>query len=75
MTGLFNEQDEALKWIFAQVIRVCRERGCKVGICGQAPSDHPAIADFLVDAGTNSISVSPDSFAAVKRHVFSREGG
>ncbi|KFH40499.1 Phosphoenolpyruvate synthase-like protein [Hapsidospora chrysogenum ATCC 11550] len=74
LAGLFNEQDEAVKWMIAQVIRVCRERGCKVGICGQAPSDHPAIADFLVDAGINSISVSPDSFAAVKRHVVSREG-
>jgi pyruvate,water dikinase len=41
----------------------------EVGLCGQAPSDHPDFAEFLVDCGIDSMSVSPDSFAAVKRHV------
>nr|WP_267135894.1 putative PEP-binding protein [Vibrio sp. J1-1] len=37
--------------------------GCKVGICGQAPSDHPEFAEFLVSCGIDSISLNPDSFA------------
>jgi pyruvate,water dikinase len=71
LEGLFNEQDEAVKWMIAQVIHVAREKGCKVGICGQAPSDHPEFAAFLVNSGIDSISVSPDSFVAVRNVVAS----
>ncbi|KAK4642992.1 hypothetical protein QC761_0063210 [Podospora bellae-mahoneyi] len=56
LADLFDEQDEAVKWMIARVIRVARERGSKVGICGQAPSDHPEFARFLVEAGIDSIS-------------------
>ena len=73
LAELFNEQDEAVKWMIGRVIAVARERGCKVGICGQAPSDHPEFARFLVESGIDSISVSPDSFLAVKRHVVDSE--
>lgn len=73
LAHLFNEQDEAVKWMISHVISVAREAGCKIGICGQAPSDHPEFAAFLVRAGINSISVSPDSFVAVKRHVVASE--
>jgi pyruvate,water dikinase len=59
--------------MIARVIAVAREKGSKVGICGQAPSDHPEFARFLVEAGIDSISVSPDSFLAVKRHVVDSE--
>jgi pyruvate,water dikinase len=52
---------------------VARDAGCKIGICGQAPSDHPEFARFLVGAGIHSISVSPDSFLAVKQHVVDSE--
>lgn len=69
LAGLFSEQDEAVKWMIANVIAVCRRKGCKIGICGQAPSDHPEFAQFLAKAGIDSISVSPDSFVAVKRNV------
>jgi pyruvate,water dikinase len=44
-----------------------------VGLCGQAPSDRPAFARFLVDAGIDSMSVSPDTFLRVKRHVAAAE--
>jgi pyruvate,water dikinase len=74
LADLFDEQDEAVKWMIARVIKVAREKGCKIGLCGQAPSDHPEFARFLVEAGINSISVSPDSFLAVKRHVVDAEG-
>ncbi|KAI8653823.1 hypothetical protein LRP88_00432 [Fusarium phalaenopsidis] len=73
LADLFDEQDEAVKWMIARVISVAREKGCKIGLCGQAPSDHPEFAKFLVDAGIDSISVSPDSFVAVKRHAVAAE--
>jgi pyruvate,water dikinase len=73
LADLFNEQDESVKWMIKQVITVARQKGCKIGICGQAPSNHPEFAKFLVEAGINSISVSPDSFVAVKRHVLASE--
>jgi pyruvate,water dikinase len=55
------------------VIAAAREAGAKIGLCGQAPSDHPEFARFLVECGIDSMSVSPDSFAAVKRHVAAAE--
>jgi pyruvate,water dikinase len=73
LADLFDEQDEAVKWMISHVISVARESSCKIGICGQAPSDYPEFAKFLVDAGINSISVSPDSFMAVKKQVIACE--
>lgn len=73
LADLFDEQDRAVQWMIRHVISVARRFGCKIGICGQAPSDHPEFARMLVRAGINSISVSPDSFVAVKRHVFEAE--
>jgi pyruvate,water dikinase len=46
-----------------------------VGLCGQAPSDRPRFARFLVEAGIDSISVTPDSFIRVKEHVAQAEAG
>jgi pyruvate,water dikinase len=74
LAELFDEQDEAVKWMIRTVIASAREAGAKVGLCGQAPSDHPAFAEFLVECGIDSISVTPDSFVAVKRHVAAAEG-
>jgi len=74
LAGLFNEQDEAVKWMIASVIREAHKAGAKVGLCGQAPSDHPEFAAFLVECDIDSISVSPDSFVAVKREVAAAEG-
>ncbi|KAJ9350256.1 hypothetical protein DTO282F9_6470 [Paecilomyces variotii] len=70
---LFNEQDEAVKGMMARVIAVARRKDCKIGICGQAPSNYPEFAKFLVEAGINSISISPDSFVAVEKHVVANE--
>jgi pyruvate,water dikinase len=69
LASLFDERDEAVKWMIRSVIREAGEAGAKIGLCGQAPSDHPEFAEFLVGCGIDSMSVSPDSFAAVKRHV------
>jgi pyruvate,water dikinase len=73
LAGLFDEQDEAVKWMIENVIRSAHKAGAKIGLCGQAPSDHPEFAEFLVDCGIDSISVSPDSFLAVKQKVATAE--
>ena len=70
---MFDEQDEAVKWMIENVIRTARAAGTKIGLCGQAPSDHPEFAAFLVKCGIDSISVTPDSFLAVKRQVAEAE--
>ncbi len=66
---LFDARDEAVKSMIAQVIKVAHECGCKVGICGQAPSDHPEFAEFLVECGIDSISLNPDSVARASVHI------
>lgn len=73
LADLFDEQNDAVKWMIERVISTAHPLGSKVGICGQAPSDHPEFAGFLVDCGIDSISVTPDSFIAVKAHVAAAE--
>jgi pyruvate,water dikinase len=73
LAGLFDEQDEAVKWMIARVIEDAHAAGRKVGLCGQAPSDNPAFAEFLVACGIDSVSVSPDSFIEVKNRVAAAE--
>jgi pyruvate,water dikinase len=58
---LFDERNEAVKRTIAQVIRASHVAGRKIGICGQAPSDYPEFAQFLVAQGIDSISLNPDS--------------
>jgi pyruvate,water dikinase len=58
---LFDERKEAVKQTIAQVIRASHAAGRKIGICGQAPSDYPEFAQFLVAQGIDSISLNPDS--------------
>lgn len=69
LAELFDEQDEAVKWMIGNVIAAAHKAGAKIGLCGQAPSDHPEFAKFLVECGIDSVSVSPDSFIAVKRQI------
>ncbi|KAF0097080.1 MAG: pyruvate water dikinase [Rhodospirillaceae bacterium] len=73
LAELFDEQDDAVKWMIESVIREAHKAGAKIGLCGQAPSDHPEFAEFLVACGIDSISVTPDSFIAVKRKVAAAE--
>ncbi|KAK2688812.1 hypothetical protein QWA68_012114 [Fusarium oxysporum] len=75
LASLFDEQDEAVKWMIARAITVARREGCKIGLCGEAPSNHPEFAKFLVNSGIDSISVSPDSFVQVMKHVVASEKG
>ncbi|WP_439509592.1 phosphoenolpyruvate synthase [Marinimicrobium koreense] len=70
---LFDARDEAVKRLIAQVIRVAHEHHRKVGICGQAPSDHPDFAAFLVECGIDSISLNPDSIIRASQHIAQAE--
>jgi pyruvate,water dikinase len=58
---LFDERNPAVKKLVADVIRRAKACGRKVGICGQAPSDYPEFARFLVECGIDSISLNPDT--------------
>jgi pyruvate, water dikinase len=62
VASLYNERNEAVKTMIAQLIKVAKNMGVKVGICGQGPSDYPDFAQFLVEEGIDTISVTPDSF-------------
>jgi pyruvate,water dikinase len=73
LAPLFDEQDDAVKWAIEKVIGEAHAAGAKIGLCGQAPSDHPEFAEFLVACGIDSVSVSPDSFIAVKQKVAAAE--
>ncbi len=75
LAHLFRERDPAVLWMIETVIERAHKAGAKVGLCGQAPSNDPEFARLLVAAGIDSISVTPDSFMAVKKHVSSAEKG
>ncbi len=61
ISNLFSEQNEAAKEMIATMIHKAREAGLKIGLCGQAPSDFPEFARFLVEQGINSISFNQDA--------------
>ena len=70
---IFNERNAAVKTMIAQVIKVCRERHRKIGICGQAPSDYPEFAQFLVEQGIDSISLNPDTVLKTSLAILEKE--
>lgn len=61
VADIFDERNEAIIRMIAHVIRVSKKRKRKIGICGDAPSTYPEFAEFLVDCGIDSISLSPDA--------------
>ena len=73
LKSLFDEQNPAVTKLIREVIDKAHEHGRKVSLCGQAPSDRPTFVDFLVGAGIDSVSVTPDSFLRVKRNVAAAE--
>jgi pyruvate,water dikinase len=70
---LFDERSEAVKLQIRQLIQAAHRAGKKVGICGQAPSDYPEFAAFLIQEGIDSISLNPDSVIATKKRVADEE--
>jgi pyruvate,water dikinase len=61
IAATFDERDDAVKAMLGMAIDACRRRGSYVGICGQGPSDHPDLAQWLVEQGIGSISLNPDT--------------
>jgi pyruvate,water dikinase len=61
VAGSFDERDPAVKKLLSMAIKACREQGKYVGICGQGPSDHPDLAEWLLDEGIESMSLNPDT--------------
>ena len=70
---VFDERNEAVKRLITEVIRVAKLRGRKIGICGQAPSDYPDFAAFLVEQGIDSISLTPDAVLRTTQQVLELE--
>jgi pyruvate, water dikinase len=73
LSGLFDERHEAVTSMIADLLATAQKTGTHTGICGQAPSDHPEFARFLIEHGIESISVSPDSFLQVKEQIAAAE--
>ncbi len=75
LASIFDERNPAVLWMIREVVKRAHGKGRKVGFCGQAPSNSPSFARLLVDAGIDTISVTPDSFLDVKTHVAAAESG
>jgi pyruvate,water dikinase len=73
LAALFDEGNDAVRWMIERVVAEAHKAGVHIGLCGQAPSDRPEFAGFLVECGIDSMSVSPDSFIAVKQRVAAAE--
>jgi pyruvate,water dikinase len=69
LAHLFDERDPGVKRLIRMVVDAAHRKGRKVGICGQAPSDFPDFAEYLVDIGIDSISLNPDSLARVAERL------
>ena len=72
---LFDERNEAVKRIIAKAITTVKQNNRKIGICGQAPSDYPEFARFLVEQGIDSISLNPDSVIKTMLEIAKAETG
>ncbi|MBV2264490.1 MAG: phosphoenolpyruvate synthase, partial [Thauera sp.] len=57
----FDERDPAVKQLLSMSIQAANKLGKYVGICGQGPSDHPDLAEWLMDEGIQTISLNPDT--------------
>ena len=69
VSHIYNERNLAVKTLIRQVIKAAHDAKRKVGICGQAPSDYPEFAEFLVQEGIDSISLNPDTVVKTKERI------
>ncbi len=74
VAGIFDERNEGVKRMVKMAIATAKEKGRKIGICGQAPSDYPEFAQFLVEQGIDSMSLNPDSVLKTLLMVAEVEG-
>jgi len=70
---IYDERNDAVKRLIAQVIKTAKEKGRKIGICGQAPSDYEEFATFLVECGIDSISLNPDTVIKTRLKIAEKE--
>jgi len=70
-----NENDPAVKKLIAEIIKICRAKKKYIGICGQAPSDYPEFAEFLVEQGIESMSLNPDTVVKTTVAIAKKEKG
>ena len=61
VAATFDERDPAVLFMIEAAVKACKARGKYVGICGQGPSDHPDLAQWLLDLGIESMSLNPDT--------------
>jgi pyruvate,water dikinase len=73
LAHVFDERDKAVRTLVAQAIHQARAAGRKIGLCGQAPSDYPEFARFLVECGIDSMSLNPDAVLPTTRLVLEVE--
>ena len=73
VSHIFDERDEAVKRMVQLVIEKVKKNGKKIGICGQAPSDYPEFAEFLVRCGIDSISLNPDTVLKTTERILQVE--
>jgi pyruvate,water dikinase len=73
VSDIYDENNEAVKNLIRSVIKVAHKNKKKIGICGQAPSDYPKFADFLVREGIDSISLNPDTVLETRKRIASLE--
>jgi pyruvate,water dikinase len=69
VAAAFDERDPAVKFMLSAAIKACKARGKYVGICGQGPSDHPDLAEWLLDQGIESMSLNPDTVVDTWLHL------
>jgi pyruvate,water dikinase len=69
----YDERDDGVKEMIRLAVEGCRRNGVHSGLCGQAPSDYPDMAEFLVELGIDSISLNPDTLVKTTSHVLAVE--
>ncbi len=73
VSSIYDERNQAVKTLISTVIKTARKNGKKIGICGQAPSDFPDFAQFLVRCGIDSISLNPDTVIKTRLKIAEQE--
>ena len=73
ISSLFDENNAAVKWMIEKVVMSAHLKGAKIGLCGQAPSDYPELAKFLINLGIDSISFNPDALLKGIENMYAAE--
>jgi pyruvate,water dikinase len=73
VSHIYDERNESVKRLVKSVIEVAKAHNRKIGICGQAPSDFPEFATFLVECGIDSMSLNPDTVVKTKLDIAQKE--